>query len=222
MPCPARETTERGYEICSSTFRSGLLLVTLVTTACSAPIAWIAEQEQHSARAPQAFEQCKNEELGFDPERQVLLGGKASAFWQWAQKELPNNFRLGHNGRLALMPNSSPGVAVHVSVRDGLVASLVIQSHSSSASTAHPLSRDAVRRFLHDSTGCTAYKLCQARANIDGIRFHGHTTCSSAQVPMKLVTPSIGHNIISVAVWMPSFSPAASPSSGRWNASPHL
>lgn len=199
-----------------------LLFVALISTSCSAPITWIAQQEQQSAQAPQAFERCKNVELGFNPEDRVLLGGKASNFWQWAQQELPNNFRLGHSGRLALMPNSSPGVAMQISMRDGVVASLVIQSHSSSASTAQPLSRDAVHRFLRDATGCTAYKLCQAKANFDGIRFQGHTTCSSAQVPMKLVTPSSGHSIISVAVWMPSFSPSLSASAERWNVSPQL
>ena len=94
---------------------------------------------------------------------------------------------------------------MYVNIRDGQIASLHIQSHAASVASARPLSRTAVRRFLRDATGCDSYRLCHARANYDSVRFRGHTTCSSAHVPMKLVTPPVDRRVVSVSVWMPSF-----------------
>jgi hypothetical protein len=174
-------------------------------TGCAAPIEWLAGDVAPTARAPEAPQRCGDERLQFRPRRSALLGNRPAELWSWARHELPTNFRHGRDGRIALIPTTSPGVALHASLRDGTVAAITIQSHAESEALALPLARDAVARFLVDATGCGTYTLCRALSRFDEIRFRGYTTCGDIRVPLELVTPPSSRDVVSVATWLPGF-----------------
>ncbi len=94
---------------------------------------------------------------------------------------------------------------MQATLRSGEVAFLLVQSHATSVTAATPLTSDAVSRFLADATGCDTYRICQARSAADDIRFRGNTTCEGTEVPLQIITPRHSHEVISVAVWSPSF-----------------
>jgi hypothetical protein len=194
----------------STVFLGPTVALSVGLASCATSVEWIADREQLSALAPNVPDRCEREELVYRPGRRALLGGPPSELWNWAERTLPDSFRLGHHGRLALLPNRSPGVALHATVAGGHVASLVVQSHAATEASAPPLSHVAVRRFLLDATRCDSFRLCRAMTELDGIRFQGHTTCSSARVPMTLVTPRHGRQVVSVAVWIPAIDPRGS------------
>jgi hypothetical protein len=173
---------------------------------CAAPIQWLAGDDAPSARTPAAPQRCEDEHLRFEPRRHALLGNRPAVFWSWAQEELPTNFRHGRDGRIVLIPTTTPGVALHASLRNGTVAAITIQSHAESEALALPLARDAVSRFLLDATGCETYTLCHALSRFDEVRFRGHTTCATARVPLVLVTAPSSRDVISVATWLPGLS----------------
>jgi hypothetical protein len=133
----------------------------------------------------------------------VLLGRSPAAITRWASIQLPDNFRVGRQGNLVLMPAQNPGTALQAQIHDSKVALLTIRSHARSTLEIRPLSQDAVRRFLTDATSCSQYRLCQAHQNLDEMIFTGQTACQNVRVPLRLVSLRHDRGVIGVTVWLP-------------------
>lgn len=177
--------------------------------ACPRPPVWLASPSVEPAQAPGVPVRCGEPRLVFRPERAALLGAPPGVLREWAAVAFPDHFRVGGRGQFGLVPNSAPGAALMAATRYGQVVFLSVQSHDRSAASAAPLAAEALREFLRQATGCSSYRLCDARVDLDEARYRGYTTCPSVQVPVRVVTARNGRGIVGVATWLPLFEAVA-------------
>ncbi len=181
-----------------------VLVLAFGPTGCgTSRISWFPTEELPAATTPRAPSECRLDQARFRPSKRVLLGRSPAAVLRWASDHLPHNYRVGRAGSWGLMPPTTPGTVLQARIREGQVAMVGIQSHGLNPSDLRPLSREALHRFLDDAAGCSSYRLCRARQDLDHTIFTGFTACRDVRVPMRIVGLRHRREVIGVAVWLP-------------------
>lgn len=175
----------------------------MVASCGPGPISWYETNDLPAAKAPAVPTKCALKRARFSPSSPVLLGHSPTELFSWARKQLPDNYRVGQRRKLGLLPNKSPGTALQAHVRSSKIALVTVQSHARVAANARPFSREAVRRFLLDVAGCSSYRLCRARSNLEEVTYSGYTTCPDVRLPLRLSTTRYRREVMSITVWVP-------------------
>jgi hypothetical protein len=183
---------------------SVVALAIVVASGCRTPsIAWLATDGVPAARAPSHPSKCALDRSVFHPSRPVLIGSPPSGVVRWAKTQLPTNYRVGRDGTLGLVPSREPGTALHARIRGDKVVMIEVQNHARTATDVVGIAEPALGRFLLDAAGCSSFRICAARANIDDLTFTGYTTCPAVRVPVRIVASPHRREINAVAVWLP-------------------